>query len=417
MRWILSFLALTLAAVSFAQTVYTTTQSGIFTARAADNPVVSVANGGQTFTIGNKEYSVESIDSILFQVPDIRYVGGDISLLAQYEAKGAQYFDNSGAPIADMLSFFSREGWNAMRVRLFVDPSNASEADRKGGVVQDLDYVIALAKRIKAAGFLFLLDFHYSDSWADPGKQTLPAAWSGLTTEQLNQKVYEYTTESLKKLNEAGATPDFIQPGNEITYGMLWPTGHIWPGGGGQDGGTWENFTGYLKNAVKACREQCPQAKVVVHTELSTMANAANFYTNLASYDVDYDIIGLSYYPAYHGQLTAFDTTLGTLESKFPGKDIWVVETGYSFEWALPDTKYTLSYGYSEEGQEAFAVDLIATLKKHSAVKGLFWWWPEANEFGIDWTNSVTSGWWNASLFDSRNGKAFKALSRLQDFK
>ena len=111
-----------------------------------------------------------------------------------------------------------------------------------------------MAKEVKTAGFKLMLDFHYSDTWTDPGKHSTPASWTG-DAAQLANAVYTYTKESLKKLKDAGVTPDFIQPGNEITYGMMWPTAHIWPGGGGQDGGTWDNFTSYLKNAIKACKE------------------------------------------------------------------------------------------------------------------------------------------------------------------
>ena len=115
-----------------------------------------------------------------------KYVGGDISLLADYEAHGAQYYDASGQPIARLLPFFGRQGLNAMRLRLFVDPSKATDAEKGEGVKQDLDYVKALGRRIKDAGFSLLLDFHYSDTWADPAKQFTPDAWRGLSGDALN---------------------------------------------------------------------------------------------------------------------------------------------------------------------------------------------------------------------------------------
>ncbi|MDE6023232.1 MAG: arabinogalactan endo-1,4-beta-galactosidase, partial [Muribaculaceae bacterium] len=156
-----------------------------------------------------------------------RYVGGDISLLPEYENAGAQYKAHDGSPISDLLPWLHEEGMNAMRVRLFVNP-----ADHKAkypskydpNACQDLEYIIPLCKRIVDNGFDLMLDFHYSDTWADPAKQWIPESWRGLTDEQLYDKIYQYTRETLLSLKEAGVTPSFIQPGNEISYGMLWGT-------------------------------------------------------------------------------------------------------------------------------------------------------------------------------------------------
>ena len=147
------------------------------------------------------------------------YVGGDISLLTKYEEAGVVYKDKSGA-IVQPLAFFKEQGLNAMRVRLFVNPTKNGDK----AVCQDLEYVKALGKRIKDAGMRFMLDFHYSDTWADPAKQWTPDAWKTLTDTQLYEQIYAYTKDCLQQLNVAGATPDFIQTGNEISYGMLWGT-------------------------------------------------------------------------------------------------------------------------------------------------------------------------------------------------
>lgn len=417
----LSFFALAFlfASMSFSQTVYTATSDGsLYTAPASAASHMPYNKTDKTITIGNKSFPSASIDSVMFHFPDMPFLGGDISLLTDYQSKGAKYCDTDGNPVNDVLDYFKSQGWNACRVRLFVDPANASDTDKKGGVKQSLDYVKTLGKQIKDAGFLFMLDFHYSDSWADPGKQTLPKAWSGQTATQLATTIYDYTVESLNALKEAGAHPDFIQIGNEITYGMLWPSGHIYPAGGGQDGGTWANFSSYLKNASSACRKACPDAKIIIHTEMSRSANPGDFYNQVKNYDIDYDIIGLSYYPAYHGNLSTLNSVLTTLETQHPTKTIMIVETGYSYKWAMPGTTfdYTATYPYSESGQALFVTDLVSTLKKHSKVKGLFWWWAEANECGIPYTNAVTSGWNNAALFDQQTGKAFKALSEMKAF-
>ena len=342
-----------------------------------------------------------------------KYVGGDISMLTKYEEAGVIYKDKSGNTVSDVLAFFKQEGLNSMRVRLFVDPSKASATHQKEGVVQDLDYVIALGKRIKSAGLSFMLDFHYSDTWTDPGKHSTPSAWNGMTVEQITQRVYDYTKECLNKLNEAGAIPDFIQPGNEITYGMLWPTGHIYPAGGGQDGGTWDNFTGYLASAIKACKESCPSAQIVIQTEMSKAANVTNFYKTLKGYaNINYDILGLSYYPDYHGSMANFENVINSLEKDYPDKKIMVVETGYSYAWHIGNT-YNLesTYPLTEEGQRKFTADLITMLNKHSSVNGLYWWWPEDNG-----NKGVTAKWWDAALYNHDTGKPYAAFYELKYF-
>lgn len=352
------------------------------------------------------------------------YVGGDISLLPSYENNGAKYYDHNGTAISSPLDFFKQEGMNAMRVRLFVDPSNASTSDQGDGVVQDLDYVTSLCKRIKAAGFKLLLDFHYSDTWADPAKQWTPKDWLSLSDSELGTKLYSYTKEVLNHLKSESAAPDFIQTGNEISYGMLWgaenTTKNHCYAGDAYDATSWNRFTTLLKQAGKACREVCPDAKIVLHTERVAQTSVLkHFYEQMNSASVDYDIIGLSYYPSYHGTLGTLNQSVNNMEIAFPEKEIMIVETGYPYAWEMNGTTYdyTATYPYSDEGQCKFTQDLISTLKKHSKVIGLFWWWMEANENGLDWsTQRVTNGWNNTSLFDNRDGKATSALSELKNF-
>ena len=356
--------------------------------------------------------------------PAQKYVGGDISMLKKFLDEGAVYKNKDGN-VVQPLEFFKEQGWNAMRIRLFVDPANASSSDRKEGAIQDLEYVKAMGKDIKAAGFKFMLDFHYSDTWTDPGQHSTPASFKE-PSKTIEEHLYLYTKQCLKELNEVGATPDFIQTGNEITYGMLWPSGHIWPAGGGQDGGTWENFTLYLSEAIRACKEECPDAKIVIHTEMSKAQNVTDFYQQLSKYpNVSYDIIGLSYYPDFHNGLSVLNNTLTTLETSFPDKNIMIVETGYGFEWQISGAKYDFSdtWPITEEGQRKYTADLITTLNSHPQVNGLFWWYPEYTLNNIvfkngteDWAKDFTSGYWNAALFHYKTGKALAALYELKTF-
>ncbi len=357
-----------------------------------------------------------------------KYAGGDISMLPKYEEAGSKYLTTSGETITDVLTYFKDQGMNAMRVRLFVNPDKKTTSNGSWitdeNVCQDLDWVKTLGKRIKDKGLKFMLDFHYSDTWADPAKQWTPAAWASLDDEALATKLYEYTKDALSQLKAAGAEPDMIQTGNEISYGMLWgelngTLKQCYPSTKYTD--NWTRFTNLLKQATKACREECPDAKIIIHVERSSSNKTLQkdnenyttlkyFYKNMKSASIDYDIIGLSYYPYFHGAISELEGAIKILESSYPDKKIMVVEFGYPYAWAVNGTTYdyTGTYPYSDAGQKAITADLVTMLNKHDNVNGLFWWWPEYNAY---WTS--LSGWYNAPLFDSRSGKASSAVAEL----
>lgn len=347
-----------------------------------------------------------------------KYVGGDISLLPTYEEHGVHYLDRKGQPVSDVLTYLGQAPqWNAMRVRLFVDPSKASAEDQKEGAVQNLDYVTRLSQRIKQAGYALMLDFHYSDTWTDPGQHSTPAAWTSNDPAVLADSVGRYTLRCLDHLKAHGAAPDFIQVGNEITYGMMWPTGKCYPDGKDYDTGTFTHLVSYLQAGVKACRESCPEAKIVIHTEMSKAWNVTTFYQTLGG-QVDYDIIGLSYYPDWHGTLSGLASTLTTLESQHADKRIMIVETGYGSQWGISDkasAEVRSTWPLSEEGQRKFAVDLVTMLNRHPGVTGLFWWQPEDNEYWAD-SNPARPTWWNGSLYTQNTGRPLAAMFELQRF-
>ena len=362
-------------------------------------------------------------------------VGGDISMLTKYEAHqkkalqynvtNAHYYDINGQIIPDVIPWLKEQGWNAARVRLFVNPANASAEDKGQGVIQNLDTVKVLGQRIKAAGMKFMLDFHYSDSWADPVKQFTPAEWAGLDDVALTQKIYEYTRDCLRALKAAGATPDYIQTGNEISYGMCWgpvgtPADKLLKCYSG-DEANWERFTNLLKAAGRACREECPRAKIILHTErVAKTSIMLNFYNQMRDKQVDYDIIGLSYYPYFHGALSVISNALNNVANNYPDKDIMIVETGYSYHYKVGDMDYSSTWPLTYEGQRKFTADLIARIKPYRQVKGLFWWFPEANEYGLGgslWNIlHVNDNWYNAGLWDHETGKATPALYELKNF-
>ena len=344
------------------------------------------------------------------------FLGGDISLLPRYEQVGQKYYNRNGLTVPNVLKFLkgTSVGWNAQRVRLFVAP----EGDPDPAVCQDLAYVTALGKRIKEEGFAFMLDFHYSDTWADPSHQTVPKAWQELkTATAMADKVYDYTKESLEHLVAEGATPDFIQVGNEITCGMLWDIGRVNSGSVNNK----NNLARILKKAVAACREVCPEAKVIIHLEhIQNASYTVQNFKDLTSRGVEFDILGLSYYPFWHEGLSTLATTLQQLQTNFPDKDVHIVETAYYYA-NQPAVGEGITYDFSSQwpisadGQAQFAADLVVELKKHDNVKGLFWWFPEENGSGPD-NDRVLGGWICRGLWNNTTHKAMPALFELKAF-
>ncbi len=338
-----------------------------------------------------------------------KLAGGDISMLPKYEAANVKYTDKNNQRITNLLTYFRDEaGFNIARVRLFVDPDKTST-----GVVQDLDYVLPLAVRIKEAGLKLMLDFHYSDTWADPSNQWTPAAWTSLTEEELADTIYGYTKMVLDTLVKSNAAPDYIQTGNEISYGMLWgPQGTSSPlSCNTSKDDNWERFRTLLTQAGKACREMCPDAKIIIHTE-----RTGNWSTTKGIYDrlstVDYDIIGLSYYPEWHGDLSKLKNILVGCNYYYPDKPVMLVETGYYNNWYPSSATYdcTSTWPASPAGQKLFLDDLVEMVKDRDYVIGILYWFPEENPYN----NRVYEPWYNHGLFNPNTGKVSDALFSLQ---
>lgn len=362
--------------------------------------------------------------SLSVNAADIRYTGGDISLLPTYEAAKVVYKDINGNEVS-FLPYCKEVGMNAMRVRLFVDPDkfNATYAQAKDdNVCQDLEYILPLCKAIVDNGFRLMLDFHYSDTWADPVKQWTPEAWKSLNDDELVDKIYEYTKDVLETLKENGIVPAFIQPGNEISYGMMW-CGYTRSSNipnkcySGSDD-NWDRFGRLLKSAISACNEVCPNAKIVLHTErINNQGIMTNFYSQMKKLGVEYDIIGLSYYPYYHGPLSSLESALNKMEAQEPDKDIMIVEAGYPLYWTFSDATYgeSLEFGYGDaEKQNNYTKALVELLLKHEKVNGLFWWWMEYNPY-ISNSNKL-SNWYNSAVIDPNTGKVTPAFATIASY-
>lgn len=368
----------------------------------------------------------------LWQVKAARtYAGGDISLLPLYEQIQSKYYDYDGNPIDDVVKFYADEGMNLMRVRLMVNPSAFPGSNSYGGnpqwlgydpnCCQTLDYILPICRRVKEAGMDLLLDFHYTDFWADPYHQWTPEDWKHLDDNGLANKLYEYTRESLIWLRDRGVVPDMIQTGNEISFGMLWgpagtAEGDLKKATGENDRSCWERLTKMLKEAGRACREICPQAQIVLHTEqITNHWNLWNFYRWMGEFGVDYDIIGLSYYPYWHGDVDKAEEEITDLEKCFPDKKIWIVEFNWPYGWEA-DGQNALyeKYPHNYDGQMKVTQAVIDMLNRHGNANGLIWWWPEFNKKDyVKYDGETWDGWYSSPLFDSNDGRALPATRTL----
>lgn len=360
--------------------------------------------------------------------------GFDVSTLLEVERCGGKFYD--GGYQEDAMAILRRHGGNYVRLRLWNDPYDENGNDYGAGVC-DLPTVLALAERAKKQGMKWLLDLHYSDFWADPGKQTVPKAWQGLDVAGLENAVYAYTKEILLKCCDAGLAPDMVQVGNELSNGLLWPTGRT---------PNWETIARYVKAGVRAVRELLPECIVMVHLD-----NGGNhqlyrtWFDNYFHFGGDCDVIGLSYYPFWHGTLADLKANMDDISVRYQ-KDLIVAETSMGFtmeSYAVheglsdeerkgyatkPALVESLAWPMTPEGQADFTKELLKVIDAvpEGKGKGIFWWEPAwipvpgsgwAKQGGWEYVHEKGPGgneWANQALFDF-NGNALPALKVIRD--
>lgn len=248
---------------------------------------------------------------------DIQYermIGADISFLPQFEDRGRRYFENGIEK--DAVKILSDHGFNYIRLRIFVNPDNEKGYSPDRGFC-DLEHTLQMAKRIKDAGMKLLLNFHYSDYWADPQQQNKPAEWSSLDFEDLRDTLMIYTADVLRTLELQGTPADMVQVGNEINHGLLWPEGHI---------SKPDQLADLLKAGVEGVKMVDENIPVMMHVALGGQNDEAVFwYDNMIARGVKFDIMGISYYPRWHGTLDDLKKNLTDLVIRYK-KPVNVVE-------------------------------------------------------------------------------------------
>jgi len=306
--------------------------------------------------------------------------GADVSMLPTIEKCGGVFSD--GGKRGDAIQILADHGCNLFRARLFVKPD--PDYVKNFGAVQNLDYVRALAKRIKATGALFLLDIHYSDTWADPGKQYTPDDWKDLDFDATERKVHDYTIQVLKDFQADGTMPDMVQVGNEITAGVLWPQGQVLDVPAAQEDEQWRRFARLIAAGCRAVRESQTAThpiRIMIHIHGGGKEGMAKYFWGKFQLSPDlYDIVGLSFYPAWDDSIDFLKQNLIDA-TRITGKDVILAETSYPWN-ALPDKigLATLQWPQTPQGQKQYLHDLTATLRAapdHHG-KGFIYWYPEA---------------------------------------
>ncbi len=360
-------------------------------------------------------------------ITDTFIMGADISSLAQIEECGGKYYDADGQE-KDMLLILKERGVNWIRLRLWNDPVNdqpvieggnliSNKGQRVGGGTNGLDRDIGLAKRAKALGMKVLLDFHYSDFWADPGKQNKPAAWKGLTGKALEKALYDYTRAVIRRMADEDARPDMVQIGNEINNGMLWPDGKIW-GASGETVGGFAGFVRILARASRAVRDadrptkgEAP-IKIAIHlADGGDNGLYRTVFDQIRKARIDYDVIGLSYYSYWHGPVSDLEANLRDVAARY-GKDVAVMETAYGFTEAdgdgfgnafKPYDDGERGYLASVQGQATAVRDVIAAVAGVPDRRGIgvFYWEPGWIPVpGAGWRTGEGDSWDNQAMFD-----------------
>ncbi|HNK27921.1 MAG TPA: glycosyl hydrolase 53 family protein, partial [Ferruginibacter sp.] len=267
-------------------------------------PVTNVVLAGNPFPV--IPFKETKIDKML---------GADISFLPELEHKGMKFYDTDGKE-NDAIQILKNHGLNYVRLRIFNNPASDSGYSPKDGFC-DLAHTLQMAKRVKAAGMKLLLDFHYSDYWADPQKQWMPRAWRNKSFTELKKAVYEYTKMVVQALKEQGTAPDMVQVGNEINHGMIWPAGSITD---------MDQLAQLFFAGVQGVKAASPHTSIMLHIALGGQNDESRYFIDQMNMrGVPYDVIGLSYYPKWHNTLADLEYNLEDLSRRY-NKDVIVVE-------------------------------------------------------------------------------------------
>lgn len=320
--------------------------------------------------------------------------GADLSYLPEIESAGTVFYDSTGTAM-DPLQIFKENGCNTVRLRLWYQPTTVHSSFQE---------VLAFSKIVHNTGMKVWLDIHYSDTWADQGHQAKPASWASLSTQVLEDSVYQYTKRVVGAIQ-----PDYVQIGNEINDGFLWNDGKT---------SNTNTFIALLNQGIKAAKEADDSTKIILH--FAGYKGAFWFYRLLQSHNVNYDIIGISYYPWWHGKdMNVMEDSLSRLSTVF-NKKVVIAETAYPFtlgwnDWTnntIGDSSQLITqFPPTPQGQKNYLLSLRSILNKNPNNMGFCYWEPDWVAFKGPQAKDGSS-WENLTLFDFQN----KALPGMDVF-
>jgi arabinogalactan endo-1,4-beta-galactosidase len=314
-------------------------------------------------------------------------LGADISALDAPSRRPLPAYNEDGKP-SDELTILRHHGWNAFRVRVFVSPVRNAPNNT-------LEAALPLAKRIKQSGAVLILDLHFSDTWADPQHQEIPVAWCGMDINALARQWQTYARDTVKAFKDAGAMPDIVAVGNEITVGTAWPLAQLHPPRSGQTASTqpsnddqqWKNLTLLLKSGIRGVKKGAghKSPRIAIHIDKGGRWNTTEwFFDHLDAAHVPYDIIAQSFYPPWgHGALADLKNNMTQCAQRYH-KDFLVMETGYT----PPRVANTadMLWPVTPQGRLQFMVDLVNTVKQAPGGLGVIYWAPEFDLWNSDGT-------------------------------
>lgn len=366
----------------------------------------------------------------------MKYMKGmDLSTLKEVESLGGKFYDHGVEK--DVFDILKSYDVNAVRLRLWNDPYTEDGVPYGAGT-NDLPTTIELAKRALEHDMEVLLDLHYSDFWADPGKQRVPKAWRGMNVEQLEQAVYDFTVDTLKAMKEAGAFPALVQVGNELTNGTLWPLGKK---------PNYDNLARFVSAGIRGVKAVDAQMPIMIHLD-----NGGNnemyrdWFDHYIERGEDFDIIGLSYYPFWHGSLDDLKNNMNDLAVRY-GKELVIAEVSMGFTMedyaeyeklgpderkgyaTKPELAAKVPFPMTKEGQKDFLNALFDVIKQVPGGKGKGYFYWEAAWIPVPGSGWATEGaleyieekgpcgneWANQALFDY-DGNALPALEIVRDY-
>ena len=347
-----------------------------------------------------KRSIITGILTFISSIQSNQFINGvDISMLKQVEDNGGMFYEDGNQ--IDPIQLFKEKGINTARIKIWHTPSLN---------YNNLESVLEIADRANSAGMDLLLDFHYSDTWADPLNQSKPSAWLDLTFEILCDSIEEYSRHVISKLKNQNTLPKYVQIGNETDCGLLWPDGYVCDEFNNDT--QWNKLGALFMHAIDGVNSALDAQDTI--GIISHVSNGGNwFFNNLIEQGVHINILSISYYPMWHGTLTDLIQNMDELGNEFQ-KPVLVVETAYPFTLQWNDytnniigleTQLLEGYEASEEGQLLFLHDLITLVNENNYGLGICYWAP-------DWisTDQFGSPWENQALFDF-NGEANDAIT------